>query len=206
MPNRPLTLNSLIIMAFLSFSAWTLPAKAADGPTAPVEAFHDALIATMKDAETTTIKDRYRRLEPVIGTTFHMNQIIRLIIGDFWTKADSAQRERLVKAFTHMGISRLITLFDGYSGETFETLEQRNGSSGTRLVLTRLNLPSKKPVGITYITREIEGRWYIIDALLDDNISELSVRRSEYHRVLVDNGVDGLIDVLNRKAEELLGG
>ena len=40
--------------------------------------------------------------------------------------------------------------------------------------------------------------------LLDAGISELAVRRSEYRRVLKTGGVDGLIETLNRKADQLL--
>ena len=57
---------------------------------------------------------------------------------------------------------------------------------------------------ITYVTHKIKGEWRIIDVLLDAGISELAVRRSEYRRVLKTGGVDGLIETLNRKADQLL--
>jgi phospholipid transport system substrate-binding protein len=197
------TLFFLIVVTFLPLDQG---AFAADGPRAPVETFHSALITSMKDAATKDAKARYSALEPAVGQAFHMPLIARLATSEFWDKATDDQRKRLVQAFQRFGISRLVTLFDGYSGESFETVGDRAGSQGTHVVLTKLHLPGKKPVGITYILKEADKRWYIIDALLDDNISELSVRRSEYRRILLDQGVDSLITVLDTKSKELLNG
>jgi phospholipid transport system substrate-binding protein len=197
------TLFFLVVVTFLPLGRM---AFAAEGPRTPVEAFHTALLASMKDAATKDAKTRYAALEPAVGQAFHMALIARLATSEFWDKATDDQRKRLVQAFQRFGISRLVSLFDGYSGESFDTVSDRPGSPGTHVVLTKLNLPGKKPVGITYIVKEADKRWYIIDALLDDNISELQVRRSEYRRILLDQGVDGLITVLDTKAKELLNG
>ena len=57
---------------------------------------------------------------------------------------------------------------------------------------------------LIYVTRKIKGEWRIIDVLVDSGISQLAVRRSEYRRVLRTKGIDGLIDTLNAKADQLL--
>ena len=44
----------------------------------------------------------------------------------------------------------------------------------------------------------------ILDVVVEQGISELAVRRSEYRLVLKEKGVEGLIDALNRKADELM--
>jgi ABC-type transporter MlaC component len=41
--------------------------------------------------------------------------------------------------------------------------------------------------------------------LLDNTISELAVRRSEYRRVLKRDGIDGLIAILEAKTRNLVG-
>ena len=72
------------------------------------------------------------------------------------------------------------------------------------LVKTRLVRPGDAPARLTYVVKEYKGRWRIVDILLDDDISELAVRRSEYRRLLKKNGVDGLIATLNDKAAGLV--
>ena len=44
----------------------------------------------------------------------------------------------------------------------------------------------------------------IVDILLDNSISQLAVRRSEYRRLLGKKGVDGLIAALNGMSDELI--
>ncbi len=55
-------------------------------------------------------------------------------------------------------------------------------------------------MSINYLMRRSDGAWRIADVYLTGTISELATRRSEFSSVLRDQGVDGLIAVLNRKA------
>jgi phospholipid transport system substrate-binding protein len=47
--------------------------------------------------------------------------------------------------------------------------------------------------------------WLISDIYLDGAISEVATRRSEFAAILKNEGVDGLIAALNRKADVLTG-
>jgi ABC-type transporter MlaC component len=48
-------------------------------------------------------------------------------------------------------------------------------------------------------------RWLISDIYLDGAISEMPTRRSEFAAILRNEGIDGLIAALNRKANMLTG-
>ena len=52
-------------------------------------------------------------------------------------------------------------------------------------------------------TVDDEG-WRVIDVIVDNGISELKVRRSEYNLILKQSGVPGLITLLHNKADELV--
>jgi ABC-type transporter MlaC component len=71
-------------------------------------------------------------------------------------------------------------------------------------VITELVKPDKSTVDIAYVTKKIKDRWRIIDVIVDNGISELMVRRSEYNLILKKKGVPGLVSLLNRKADELV--
>ncbi len=103
-----------------------------------------------------------------------------------------------------MSISTYASQFGGFSGEAFEIVGERPGPQETRLVETRILRPRNSPVAITYVVKEADGRWRITDVLLDNTISELAVRRSEYRRILKRLGPEGLIGVLNHKANVLV--
>jgi phospholipid transport system substrate-binding protein len=77
--------------------------------------------------------------------------------------------------------------------------------AGSLIVETRIVKSDGKPVAINYLMRgEAEG-WHIADVYLDGTISELAVRRSEFSTIMRDQGIAGLISVLNKKSDLLSG-
>jgi len=53
--------------------------------------------------------------------------------------------------------------------------------------------------------RRSGDNWLISDVYLDGAISEVATRRSEFGAILKNDGIDGLIAALNRKADMLTG-
>lgn len=176
----------------------------ADDAAAVVTRFHDGLLSVMKEADTLGVAGRYQRLVPEIEQAFHLRLMARVTSGSFWKKAGIAQKDALATAFTRLSVATYASRFDGYSGQGFETTGDRSGPRATHLVDTRILSPGDSPVPLTYVLKQLGGRWGIVDVLLDTGISELAVRRSEYRSVLTKDGVDGLIVVLNAKADDLL--
>ena len=150
------------------------------------------------------VKGRYEKLAPRIKHSFHLALMAQVSASSHWRKATPEQVKKLVAAFSHLSISTYASQFDGYSGQSFVTRNEKPGPQKTVLVKTQILDPESDPVDITYVTRKIKGQWRIIDVLLDNGISELAVRRSEYRRILKTGGVDGLIGTLNTKADQLL--
>lgn len=199
--------NSFVpkVLAVLFVLVAAVPAGAAEvEPRVLVERFQGNLLAVMKEAETLGVKGRYDRLVSSIEETFYLPLMIRIASGPYWKGANQTQRSRLISAFRRMSVSRVATLFDAYAGETFEAIGEKPGPQNTLLVETRIVIPDRPSVNLTYVAKTIKERWRLIDVIVDDGISELSVRRSEYRRVLQKEGVDGLIATLNKKADELI--
>ncbi len=193
------------VLAFLFVLVAAVPAGAAEvEPRFLVERFQGNLLAVMKEAETLGVKGRYDRLVSSIEETFYLPLMIRIASGPYWKGADPTQRSRLISAFKRMSVSKVATLFDGYAGETFEAIGEKPGPQNTLLVKTRIVIPEKPSVNLTYVATTIKERWRLIDIIVDNGISELSVRRSEDRRVLQKEGIDGLIATLNKKADELI--
>ncbi len=199
---RSFTLKVLVVLAGVLTA---LPAAAQEDPArAVVERFQQNLLAVMKEAESLGVKGRYERLKPKIEEAFHLSLMIRVATGSFWKKATGAQRSGLLAAFKHMSVSTYANRFDGYSGQVFEIVGQRPGPQKMVLVKTTIVSPGDSPAKLTYVVKEFQGQWRIVDVLLDNDISELAVRRSEYRGMLKKNGIDGLIATLNTKADGLV--
>lgn len=179
-------------------------AKTTAGPSLVVTAFHESLLGVMKNAKTLGVRGRFEALAGPIEQTFQLGLMARIAAGSYWRKAPETETEKLVAAFSRLSISTYASRFDGYSGQSFETMSEKPGPQNTTLVKTRIIDPGSDPIDITYVTREIKGQWRIIDVLLAGGISELAVRRSEYRRILKTGGLGGLIATLNAKAGQLL--
>ncbi len=197
-------LRSLFFAALLTLAAPQVLAETNGGPAQVVTAFHDTLLGVMKDAEALGVKGRYEKLAQRIEQSFHLALMAQIGAGSHWRKATKAQTDKLVAAFSRLSISTYASQFSDYSGQSFETQGQKPGPQKTVLVKTQIIDPGSDPVDLTYVTREIKGRWRIIDVLLDTGISQLAVRRSEYSRILKTGGIDALTRILDTKADELL--
>jgi len=169
-----------------------------------VSDFQQGLLEVMKNADKTSVQQRYTALQPRINRSFHLPLMARIATGKYWSAATKAEKQNLINAFRRMSTATLATLFDGYSGEIFKQVTDKPGPQKTRLVVTKLIKSDKTEIRISYVMRNFSEGWRIIDVILDDGISELMVRRSEYKQVLKKSGISGLIDLLDNKADELL--
>lgn len=175
-------------------------------PGAVVARFQEAILGVMKDADALGVSGRFDRLAPRVEETFYPPLMVQMAVGPEWRKADETQQRRLIHAFTRMSISTLATFLSGYDGEVFEQVGEKPGPQDTTLVETRLVRRNGETVEITYVARPIRDQWRLIDVVVAGGVSELNVRRSEYRRILREKGIEGLIEALNIKADQLLSG
>ena len=191
---------------FSAFSLTPTIAFASEGQpsVALVETFHSALLSSMKSAAKTGVKQRFNALSPIVSESFHAGLMIQVASGSYWRKSSETQHEALTAAFSKLSAATYAAQFDGYDGQSFETLGHKPGPQKTILVETQIVNPGSDNVALTYVTRKIQGRWRIIDVLVDTGISELARKRSEYRGVLKSGGVDGLVKLLDTKSNDLL--
>lgn len=199
-------LSRVIFVTVLVCLIAASPGRSWAGPAADLVAdFQNGLLSVMKDAETLGVKGRYDRLEPLIKKTFHLRLMAGLSAGPYWQTATDEQRSRLVHAFSNMSAATLATLFNGYSGESFSVKGERPGPQDILFVDTALAIPGRdSDVSISYVAREFDGEWRLIDVIVDGGISELKVRISEYRQTLKNGGVEALIILLRGKVSDLL--
>jgi phospholipid transport system substrate-binding protein len=63
--------------------------------------------------------------------------------------------------------------------------------------------PDDDPVELSYLMKQFDGDWRIIDVLLDARYSELARQRAEFAAVLRAGGVPDLVATLERKVAQL---
>jgi len=179
-------------------------AAEADPAVAPIRAFYDALLATMKQADQLGVRGRYDKLAPVIRSTFDLGAMTRIAVGPDWTAIPTEQQTALQDHFARMTIATYANRFDGWSGQSFEVDPEVTPRNTGRVVRTKLNRPKEDPVTLNYLMRASGDTWKIVDIYLSGTISELATQRSEFGAILKSGGPAALIESLRQQIDKLM--
>lgn len=180
-------------------------AQAQQGEAAKVvEAFHDALLNVMRNADGLGFEGRFQALMPTVKGSFDLRLMTRRAVSlRHWRKMDKKQRRRLIAAFTGYTVAIYADRFDGFSGQRFEVLDERVAPPGAVIVQSRIVKADGDDVRIDYLMQATNKKWRIVDVFLKGAISELAVRRSEYVSVIKKRGYDGLIAAIVERTQKL---
>jgi phospholipid transport system substrate-binding protein len=180
-----------------------IPTDAAAGPpTDVVRNFYNVLLDLMQHGAALGPTGRYQKLEPVVRGTFDVPFMARLSVGPSWRNLTREQKRRAVQAYSRYVAAVYASRFDSYAGEQFKVLGQQQIKHGT-LIKTQIIKSNGEPVDVNYVVHDNDIAWQIRDIYLSGAISELATHRSEFAATLRTSGIDGLIDSLNKKADEL---
>jgi phospholipid transport system substrate-binding protein len=202
-PKKPLW-KAVAFAVGLGLSTLSYPALAAPSGGDIVQGLYNALVNTMKNGRILGQSGRFTQLEPVIQRSFDIASMTRLSVGPSWTNLTEAQRQQMTQSFGRYISAIYADRFDSYAGQTLEVTGEQPAQSGV-MVRSRIVKADGEPVKVDYMMRRSGDSWLISDIYLDGAISEVATRRSEFAAILRDQGIDGLIAALNRKADVLTG-
>jgi phospholipid transport system substrate-binding protein len=174
------------------------------GGTDTVRSLYDTLLATMRNGAALGPRGRYAQLEPVVRRVFDIPFMTRLAVGPQWEGVTEAQRQEVSQAFQRYVAAIYAERFDSYAGERLQVTGEQPSSGGT-VITSQIVKSNGEPVNINYLMRDNGGVWKIADVYLDGTISEMATRRSEFAAILRAQGITGLIQTLNAKANTLSG-
>jgi phospholipid transport system substrate-binding protein len=193
------------LAAVLGLAMVPNPARATPGGGGDtVQGLYDALLSTMKNGRTLGQSGRFTQLEPVIRRTFDIPSMARLSVGSSWATLSEAQRQQVTESFGRYISAIYADRFDSYAGQKLQVTGEQPAAAGV-MVRSQIVKANGEPVNVDYMMRRNGNAWLISDIYLDGAISEVATRRSEFAAVLKNEGIDGLIAALNRKADILTG-
>ncbi len=183
-------------------------ASAADSrtPTTRIDALHTSLIDVMKNAVALGYEGREKALQRVIPSYFNVDFMARKSLGPHWNSLDTEARRRYLATFARFMIANYAGRFDGYSGQSFETLGHEPGPRNTVIVKSRLLDPEGENVELNYRMSQDGGEWKIVDVYLNGTVSELALRRSEFVSIVKRENLDALLVALDQKIAKLSAG
>lgn len=182
----------------------TAPAAVSD-PVKTVEAFHAALLDSMKHARELGIQGRYNKLAPAVDAAFDLPAMTQAVVGPDWSNMSAADRKTITDAFRRTTIADYARNFDGYNGEQFVTSSQVQDRGGEKIVSTQMTRPGKDPVPFVY-KLDNRGGWKIDDVYANGFVSQVATKRSEFAATLKSGGAAQLAQKLNALADATLKG
>jgi len=187
-----------------SVDAATVTSEASGpSPESAIENFHAGLIEIMKHSKELGFPGRAEKLAPLMMKTFDLEFMASKTVGRHWRKLSDEDKERWVKIFSRFTTANYAGRFTGYTGEKFVTVGVKDAANGTRVVLTKIEIPDEEDVALNYRMLERDGNWKVIDVYLNGTVSELALRRSEYSSALKRNGFEQLLASVETKIEDL---
>ena len=197
---KAVLLSAGLALGMLSYPVHATPASGGDTG----KRLYDTLLNTMKNGRTLGQRGRFAQLDPVIRRSFAIASMARLSIGSSWAGMSESQRQQVTESFGRYISAIYADRFDSYAGQKLEVTGEQPASSGV-MVRSQIIKASGEPVKVDYMMRRNGEAWLISDIYLDGAISEVATRRSEFASILRNDGIDGLIAALNRRADILTG-
>jgi len=197
---KAVALGAGLGLGILSYPVHATPASGGD----TVQGLYEALLSTMKNGRILGQGGRFTQLDPVIRRSFDIASMARLSVGPTWASLSEGQRHQMTESFARYISATYADRFDSYAGQKLEVTGEQPAPSG-EMVKSQIIRANGEPVKVDYLMRRNGDGWLISDIYLDGAISEVATRRSEFAAILRNDGIDGLIAALTRKADMLTG-
>lgn len=194
---RALLIRTLTAAIFATTPLTAIASQATDH----IRNLADQAISTLADTNG-NLSERETKLSPILADGFDMAHIARFAMGRYWNKATEDQQRQYVAAFSQYVIATYARRFGGYSGEKLTILNERELGPKDYSVVTRIERADNPPIDAEWRVRIDDGPAKVIDVVVE-GVSMSVTQRAEFASVVRQNGVDGLISVLQARSGRL---
>jgi phospholipid transport system substrate-binding protein len=139
------------------------------------------------------------QIEQIAYEAMDFDTLSKLVLARNWSKFSPAQQSEFVDLFKkHLSITYGRNV-DNYKNERVQILSERKEGYGDVTVLTKiLRGGGDADVLVDYRLRQRDGRWKIIDVIVE-GVSLVSNFRSQFQEIVANGGPDHLIALLKEK-------
>jgi phospholipid transport system substrate-binding protein len=130
---------------------------------------------------------------------FDLRRITQLAVGPAWRRATPEQQERLTQEFKTLLVRTYSGALASYRDQAVDFRPLRAAAGDTEVTVKSLIRQSgAEPIAIEYDLARVGAQWKIFDVRIS-GISLVATYRSSFAEEVRNNGVDGLIGLLERK-------
>ena len=190
--------------------AWLLAAPAAQCQDVPpdvlVKSLSVQVIAEIRKDEAIRGGDAAKiaaLVDAKIVPHFDLRRITQLAVGPGWRRATPEQQERLMHEFKTLLVRTYSGALASYRDQAIEFRPLRAAAGDTEVTVKSLIRQSgAEPITIEYDLARVGAQWKIFDVRIS-GISLVATYRSSFAEEVRNNGVDGLIGLLERKNRQI---
>lgn len=200
------SLRPLLLVALLTFVPVAAGAATpAESPAQFIRTLADQAIAVLQSKDA-TVAERQAKFHALLKERFAVRTIGRFVLGRYWGRATPEQQGEYFELFADWIAKTYAVRFGGYTDERFDiTGTRHNPADGDVFVGTRIAKPdSSVAYEANWRVRRVNGSYKIIDVEVE-GISMALTQRDEFSSVTRREGIDGLLNILRKRIDEIDG-
>lgn len=198
--NRILRSTLVLAMLVLPFAA-TAEGLDVEKAKAKVEAVSkEVLEIVSKDDK--SVKARRANLEKVFTREVDVAWIGHFVLGRQYRAATPEQQKRYDSLYAQFLVKHYTSKFSEYAGESFKVLSAEQAEGGDALVHTQIVRQDQPPVVVNYRLRKSDGGEAKVNDIVIEGVSLLTTQRAEFASVVSRQGMDFLLESLEKKISE----
>lgn len=159
-----------------------------------VSILHDVLISNNKSDQ--NLESRFGQVQKELNNVFDYYKMIKIIYGSNWKNISQDQRNQLSKIFLKYISFNYSKRFHDINNLKFEILSTEELNENVIIIRTNLIRLDNQNLAISYICSKQNN--LIFDVLIQDSISEISTKKSEFRKTIQNEGPTGLIQAINK--------
>ena len=180
----------LIISIFILFHSET---KSESKVLKSINELHESL---MKISDKTINSDNLAMIDDVIKNSYDLEKMGKIIIGVDWKQMNKKTQKEFVNVFKRFISVNYFRRFNKINELHFEHQTVTNIEDKFKLARVILTADNEK-LKIDYLLGFKNEKWKIFDVLLDGSISEVATKKSDFKKIIKEEGVSGLIKNLS---------
>lgn len=159
----------------------------------------DAVIAVLQQKEI-PYGQRRDQVSQIVRARFDFEYMARSSLGPNWNTLDGVQRQYFTEVFTELMENSYMGRINEYRDETVSYVKEQERQG--RVTIDTEILSDGEPIPISYKLLNKQEQWLVYDVVIE-NVSLVRNYRTTYGDLFMREGYDGLIDRMEKKADEL---
>ncbi len=156
-----------------------------------------------KDIQSGNTRKAIELVEAKVLPHFDFRRMTALAMGRDWNKANAEQKKRLTDEFNVLLVRTYSNALTSYKDQTVRYKPTKLPAGDADVVVkTEILQPGGRPIQLDYALEKQPDGWKVFDVIVA-GVSLVTNYRDTFNQEVRANGVDGLIDMLAKKNNQM---